>query len=94
MPRQLSVTVERFPIAGAFTISRGSRTEAAVIVATVRALKLNGGAAKTGLGTEDVEALRSGLANLADRAERRGGRLTASGGPSGSEVEWAVPLTR
>ncbi|MGY1752822.1 GAF domain-containing protein [Blastococcus sp. SYSU D01042] len=38
--------------------------------------------------------VRSGLANLADRAERRGGRLTASGGPSGSEVEWAVPLDR
>ncbi len=38
--------------------------------------------------------VRSGLANLADRAERRGGRLTASGGPSGSEVEWSVPLAR
>lgn len=36
--------------------------------------------------------VRSGLANLADRAERRGGRLTATGGPSGTEVEWTVPL--
>ncbi len=35
--------------------------------------------------------VRSGLANLADRAERRGGRLAASGSPSGSEVEWSVP---
>ncbi|MEE7458727.1 dipeptide epimerase [Methylorubrum populi] len=35
MPRRLTVAVERFPIAGAFTISRGSRTEAAVVVATV-----------------------------------------------------------
>ena len=35
MPRRLSVAVERFPIAGAFTISRGSRTEAVVVVATV-----------------------------------------------------------
>ena len=35
--------------------------------------------------------VRSGLANLADRAERRGGRLTASGGPSGTEVSWSVP---
>ncbi|GJD55965.1 N-acetyl-D-Glu racemase DgcA [Methylobacterium dankookense] len=35
MTRRLTVAVERFPIAGAFTISRGSRTEAAVVVARV-----------------------------------------------------------
>jgi signal transduction histidine kinase len=35
--------------------------------------------------------VRSGLANLADRAERRGGRLTAIGGPAGTEVRWLVP---
>ena len=35
MTRRLSVAVERFPIAGAFTISRGSRTEAAVVVARI-----------------------------------------------------------
>lgn len=34
MPR-LTVAVVRFPIAGAFTISRGSRTEAVVVVATL-----------------------------------------------------------
>ncbi len=34
MPR-LTVAVERFPIAGSFTISRGSRTEAVVVVATI-----------------------------------------------------------
>ncbi len=38
--------------------------------------------------------VRSGLANLADRAERRGGRLVASGGPAGSEVEWTAPIER
>ena len=37
--------------------------------------------------------VRSGLDNLADRAERRGGRLTVSAAPSGTEIEWAVPLT-
>jgi len=36
--------------------------------------------------------VRSGLANLADRAERRGGRLTAAAAPSGTEIEWVVPL--
>ncbi len=32
---RLSVAIERFPIAGAFTISRGSRTEAVVVTANV-----------------------------------------------------------
>ena len=36
--------------------------------------------------------VRSGLTNLADRAERRGGRLTTSSGDSGTEVSWSVPL--
>jgi signal transduction histidine kinase len=34
---------------------------------------------------------RSGLANLADRAQRLGGRLTTSSGESGTEVRWTVP---
>lgn len=36
--------------------------------------------------------VRSGLTNLSDRAERRGGRLTITSGPSGTEVTWSVPL--
>ncbi|KQT47880.1 mandelate racemase [Methylobacterium sp. Leaf456] len=35
MSRRLSVAVERFPIAGAFTIARGSRTEAVVVTAAI-----------------------------------------------------------
>lgn len=35
MPRVLSTVVERFPIAGTFTISRGSKTEAEVICCTL-----------------------------------------------------------
>lgn len=35
MTRRLDVAVERFPIAGAFTIARGSRTEAVVVLATI-----------------------------------------------------------
>jgi signal transduction histidine kinase len=35
--------------------------------------------------------VRSGLANLHDRAERRGGRLSTSSGESGTEVSWTVP---
>jgi L-alanine-DL-glutamate epimerase-like enolase superfamily enzyme len=33
--RSLTVSVERFPIAGRFTIARGSRTEAVVVTATI-----------------------------------------------------------
>lgn len=35
MPRVLSVTAESFPIAGTFTISRGSKTEAEVVTCTI-----------------------------------------------------------
>jgi signal transduction histidine kinase len=49
--------------------------------------------ADDGTGLPPVTA-RSGLANLADRAERRGGRLRISTGPSGTEVCWSVPLPR
>jgi signal transduction histidine kinase len=43
-----------------------------------------------GRGLPQVIA-RSGLANLADRAERRGGRLRTSAGPAGTEVCWTIP---
>src|ERR1700735_5452607 len=33
---ELSVRIERWPLAGAFTISRGSKTEAVVVVAELR----------------------------------------------------------
>jgi len=42
----------------------GLNPEAAVIVATVRALKMHGGVAKDALTTPDVAAVRRGLANL------------------------------
>lgn len=42
----------------------GLRPDAAVIVATVRALKMHGGLAKTELKTENLEALEKGLPNL------------------------------
>jgi L-alanine-DL-glutamate epimerase-like enolase superfamily enzyme len=35
MARRLTVSIDRFPIAGTFTISRGSRTEAVVVTATI-----------------------------------------------------------
>lgn len=42
----------------------GLRPSAAVVVATVRALKMHGGAPKTGLNSENLEALKRGLPNL------------------------------
>ena len=42
----------------------GLKPAAAVIVATVRALKMHGGVAKEDLGQENVAALKKGLANL------------------------------
>jgi formate--tetrahydrofolate ligase len=40
------------------------RPGAAVIVATVRAIKMNGGVAKSDLGPENVEAVKAGFVNL------------------------------
>ncbi|MBQ4137237.1 MAG: formate--tetrahydrofolate ligase, partial [Clostridia bacterium] len=42
----------------------GLKPSAVVVVATVRALKMHGGLAKTELGTENLEALEAGLPNL------------------------------
>lgn len=47
----------------------GIRPSAVVIVATVRALKHHGGAAKGELGTENLEALEKGLPNLLQHVE-------------------------
>src|SRR6187431_1700128 len=42
----------------------GLKPSAVVIVATVRALKMNGGVAKADLGAENVEAVQKGVVNL------------------------------
>ena len=47
----------------------GLKPELAVVVATVRALKLHGGADAKQLGTEDVAAVQRGLANLQRHCE-------------------------
>jgi signal transduction histidine kinase len=46
-----------------------------------------------GVGLPSV-AVRSGLTNLADRAERHGGRLITSTGPEGTQIRWCVPIPR
>jgi formate--tetrahydrofolate ligase len=56
----------------------GLTPAAAVIVATVRALKMHGGVGKDALGTENVEALRKGLTNL----ERHARNLRKFGVPA------------
>lgn len=47
----------------------GLKPDAVVLVATVRALKYNGGAAKENLGKEDLEALKKGIVNLEKHIE-------------------------
>lgn len=47
----------------------GLKPDAAVLVATVRALKYNGGVPKTELGAENLEALRNGIVNLGKHIE-------------------------
>ncbi len=47
----------------------GLKPDAVVLVATVRALKYNGGVAKTDLGAENLEALQKGIVNLEKHIE-------------------------
>ena len=63
----------------------GLKPDAAVVVATVRALKMHGGVARDALREENVEAVEGGFANLARHLEnlrssacRRWSRSTAS----------------
>lgn len=47
----------------------GLKPDAVVLVATIRALKYNGGVAKNELGTENLEALKAGIVNLEKHIE-------------------------
>jgi L-alanine-DL-glutamate epimerase-like enolase superfamily enzyme len=72
-PLEIAVAVERFPIAGTFTISRGSRTEAVVVTVTVTDGQATGRGecvpyARYGETVEGVvEATRRVVPDLADR---------------------------
>jgi formate--tetrahydrofolate ligase len=52
--------------------SAGLTPSACVVVATIRALKMHGGVAKTDLGRENLAALSRGMANLARHVENMG----------------------
>jgi two-component system, NarL family, sensor histidine kinase DevS len=83
--RELVTNVVRHAAAG--------RVEVTVEAEDVAGSPVRVRVADDGRGLPEV-TVRSGLANLAERAERRGGRLTAAGGPSGTEVTWTVPGPR
>jgi formate--tetrahydrofolate ligase len=52
--------------------SAGLKPSCAVVVATIRALKMHGGVPRSGLGKEDVAAVGRGVVNLARHAENLG----------------------
>src|SRR4051794_20255824 len=73
----LAVRIERYPLAGAFTIARGSKTEAVVVVAELSQSGAKGYGecvpyARYGESVEGVaaaiEAMRGALADGLDRA--------------------------
>lgn len=78
----LRVAIERFPIAGAFTISRGSRTEAVVVTATI------GDGVHEGRGEcvpyarygETVEGVAADLAQQSECLRQGGDQETLTGG--------------
>src|SRR5581483_7920774 len=76
MARVLEVAVERWPIAGVFSISRGAKREAVVVVATIREGSLVGRGeatpyARYGESVEaSVAAIRGVAAAVADGIDR------------------------
>lgn len=77
MARVISVEVEKFPIAGSFTISRGSKTEAEVVTCTIRDGENVGRGEcvpykRYGESVEGVQAAIEGIATqIASRLDRR-----------------------
>jgi L-alanine-DL-glutamate epimerase-like enolase superfamily enzyme len=80
-PLSLAVAIERFPIRGAFTIARGSRTEAVVVTATVSdgVTRGRGECVPYARYGENPEGVAAALAAEAGRLGRGGphGDLTA-----------------
>jgi signal transduction histidine kinase len=79
--RELATNVVRHARAKRLTVTVAVTDEVEVVVTD------------DGCGLPPI-TVRSGLANLADRAERRGGRLTAVAAVSGTEIRWTVPVPR
>ncbi|MCZ8271718.1 MAG: dipeptide epimerase [Beijerinckiaceae bacterium] len=94
--RSLEVDIERFPIAGTFTISRGSRTEAVVVTAAIRE------GAQTGRGEcvpyarygETVEGVAETIRGMADRIaagiDRQALRQMLPGGAARNALDCAL----
>lgn len=81
MSRRLTVAVERFPIAGAFTISRGSRTEAVVVVAAIEedGFRGRGECVPYARYGETVESVAAALEEQAAWIAEGGGRFDLAG---------------
>jgi signal transduction histidine kinase len=77
--RELVTNVVRHASAGRVTVLVDAGDDGVLVVVT-----------DDGVGLPPVTP-RSGLANLAYRAERRGGSLATSSGASGTEISWTVP---
>ncbi|OYU47491.1 MAG: dipeptide epimerase [Rhizobiales bacterium PAR1] len=82
--RMLKTAVERWPIAGSFTISRGSRTEAVVVVASITE------AGVTGQG-ECVPYARYGESIESVIAQIEGIAMAVSGGASRQDLLTLLP---
>ncbi len=78
----------------------GLRPDVAVLVASIRALKLHGGAQRQDLGQEDLDALEKGMANLDKHLENITGKfglpvvVAVNNFPSDSEAELQLVFDR
>jgi L-alanine-DL-glutamate epimerase-like enolase superfamily enzyme len=93
---KLTVRVERFPIRGSFTIARGSKTEAAVVVAEIAAAGHTGRGecvpyARYGESVEGVAALVASLeGEIADGLDRQGLQARLPAGAARNALDCAL----
>jgi signal transduction histidine kinase len=93
LPRELLHDVTAVVRELVTNVVRHARASRATVLVRAGQERLHVVVTDDGVGLPPV-SVRSGLANLADRAERLGGRLTTTTAATGTEVQWTAPLPR
>jgi len=75
-------------------VARHARATATTVQVRVAGSNVTVRVGDDGIGMSATADPGNGLKNMRARAERHGGRCDVSGSPSGTVVEWMVPITR
>jgi signal transduction histidine kinase len=92
LPRELLHDVTAVVRELVTNVVRHARASRATVLVRAGQERLHVVVTDDGVGLPPV-SVRSGLANLAERAERLGGQLTTATAATATEVDWSVPLS-